>query len=154
MYYNPTLISYKHYHFLIMAAPAQRGLRKFLKDLKKNKVELLVRCCGLTYDEDALAPLGIAREKIKFDDGMLPSDDVVNNWLKIVDDFFDAPDAVKSDEPKKVIAVHCLSGLDRAPLLVAMALAHKGMKVQVAVKVIQHERKNAISQTQECYIYE
>ena len=147
MYFNPTLISFRHYHFLIMAAPAQKGLRRFLKDLKKNRVELLVRCCGLTYDEDALAPLGIVREKIKFADGQLPSDEVVNDWLKIVDNFFDAPGAIRSDEPKKVIAVHCISGLDRAPLLVAMALAHKGMNVQIAVKVIKHKRENAITTT-------
>ena len=59
MHFQPTLISYKHYHFLIMAAPAHKGVKKFVKDLKKNNVELLVRCCGLTYDEDALARAGI-----------------------------------------------------------------------------------------------
>ena len=145
MYVSPTLISFKHYHFLIIAAPCNKGMRKWLSDLKKNNVWLLVRCCGLTYNEDALAPLGIAIEKIKFGESELPTDEVVDGWLKIVDNFFNKPGVVRSEEPKKVIAVHCITGLDRAPLLVAMALAHKGMKVRVAVEVIQHERKDAIT---------
>lgn len=82
---------------------------------------------------------------MKFDEGKLPSDKLVSDWLKVVDEFFDSPNASKSEHPNKVIAVHCISGLSRAPLLVAMALAHKGMQTQIAVKVIREGKKGAIT---------
>merc|ERR1712232_328949 len=154
MYFNPSLISFKHYHFLICAAPGETEVKKFIKDLKKNNVQLLVRCCGLTYNEDELKPCGIEVEKFKFPEGDLPNDNIVGNFLTVVDKFFDSPDAEKSDQPDRVIGVHCVTGLSRAPLLVAMALAHKGMDIQIAVKVIRKERKAAIDYTQETYIYE
>ena len=154
MYFEPTLVSYKHYHFLIMSAPDKRGMNKFIKILKKNKVHLLVRCCGLTYDEDQITAQGIMLHTAKFSDGMIPNDDIVNKWLNVVDDFFDASDSDKSLAPDRVIGVHCISGIGRSPLLVAMALAQKGMQVRIAVKVIRENKKDALNFTQECYILE
>ena len=96
-------------------------------------------------------------------DGHPPSKEVIKKWLKIVDDFFDNPCTKKDtvvtkqeidEETKEVskkilsrrqssvnqekrIAVHCVSGLGRAPLLVALALIHKG---KPAVDVIHEIR--------------
>ena len=49
----------------------------------------IVRSCEKTYSEDEIRAKGIDVTELKFDDGKLPTQDVIDQWLKIVDDFFD-----------------------------------------------------------------
>ncbi|CDW83572.1 UNKNOWN [Stylonychia lemnae] len=75
-------------------------MKKCIKDLKTNKVKLLVRTCEKTYDEKLIKEAGIDIQVIKikiltplqehqFPDGHLPSKETIQQWLKLVDDFFD-----------------------------------------------------------------
>ena len=89
MYYQPTQISYEHYHFTIMTAPDQKSMRNYVRDLKKNKVKILVKSCETEYSGDMLVKEGIELQELIFEDGRLPSKDVTKRWLEIVDDFFD-----------------------------------------------------------------
>ena len=76
MYYQPTPISWGHYHFLIMSAPDDHSMKKCLRvssrktnswtqDLKTNNVQKLVRSCECTYSEDELHKAGISVEVSK-----------------------------------------------------------------------------------------
>ena len=91
MYYQPTQISYDHYHFLIMSAPDSKSMRTCVKDLKRNNVKILVKSCETDYTAETLVKEGIQLEELIFEDGRLPSQDLINKWLKIVDDFSDDP---------------------------------------------------------------
>ena len=91
MYYTPTQISYEHYHFLVMSAPDQKSMKLFIKDLKKNNVQLLVKSCEkVGYTTEQLAAEGIEVQELVFKDGSIPDQDVIDKWLRLVDNFFDS----------------------------------------------------------------
>jgi len=69
MYYQPTPINWNNYHFLIMSAPDNDSMNKCIKDLKANKVKMLVRTCEKTYDEQPLRDGGIDVMELQFPDG-------------------------------------------------------------------------------------
>lgn len=46
------------------------------------------------------------------------------------------------------IGVHCVTGLGRAPVLVAVALVELGMKYEDAVELIRKKRRGAINAKQ------
>ena len=54
MYYQPTQISYEHYHFLIMSVTDEKSMKIFVKDMKKNNVKVIVKTCEAGYSTDAL----------------------------------------------------------------------------------------------------
>lgn len=81
----------------------------------------------------------------QFDDGAAPPKDVVQSWL----------DLLKSriqENPGSTIAIHCVAGLGRAPVLVALALIESGMKYEDAVDYIRRRRRGAINSKQLQYL--
>jgi len=150
---------------------------------------MLVRSCEGTYSEEELTKAHIKVEvsiscfifqELIFPDGQLPSSAIINKWLKIVDEFFDGPNANHNVVPLEVkeeskdaessqlrkktnpsassnerrIGVHCVAGLGRAPLLVALALVNKGCTPVNTIELIRKNRKGALNVIQANYILE
>ena len=90
MYYQPTKIDWGHYHFLIMSAPDQKSMKTCIKDLQKNDVKLMIKSCETTYSHDKFEKADIKVQELLFSDGQLPPKELIDKWLKIVDDFFDS----------------------------------------------------------------
>lgn len=55
---------------------------------------------------------------------------VIEKWLTLTKETF-------KTHPEGCIAVHCVAGLGRAPVLVALALMEAGMKYEDAVELIR-----------------
>ena len=64
-----------------------------------------------------------------FEDGASPPQEVISRWLDLVESQSDS-----------CIAVHCVAGLGRAPVLVAIALIEYGMDPVAAVTFIRQRR--------------
>jgi protein tyrosine phosphatase type IVA len=75
----------------------------------------------------------------------VPSRTKTSQWLKIVRETFLID---SEEETKQCIAVHCLAGLGRAPVLVAIALIEFGMEPSSAISHIRKSRQGALNSQQ------
>uniref|UniRef100_A0A5F9D6C9 Protein tyrosine phosphatase type IVA 3 n=1 Tax=Oryctolagus cuniculus TaxID=9986 RepID=A0A5F9D6C9_RABIT len=114
-------------------------------DLKKYGATTVVRVCEVTYDKAPLEKDGITVVDWPFDDGAPPPGKVVDDWLSLLKAKF-------CDDPGSCVAVHCVAGLGRAPVLVALALLESGMKYEDAVQFIRQKRRGAINSKQLTYL--
>ena len=67
---------------------------------------------------------GVTVSELSFTDGSAPTQEIVDKWLCLVSKEF-------LSDPDTCIGVHCVTGLGRAPVLVATALIELGMKYEV-----------------------
>uniref|UniRef100_G1SW28 protein-tyrosine-phosphatase n=1 Tax=Oryctolagus cuniculus TaxID=9986 RepID=G1SW28_RABIT len=80
-----------------------------------------------------------------FEDGAPPANQIVDDWLNLVKIKF-------PEKPGCCIAVHCIAGLGRAPVLVAVALIEGGMKYEDAVQFIRQKWQGAFNRKQLLYL--
>ncbi|XP_021485033.1 protein tyrosine phosphatase type IVA 2-like isoform X1 [Meriones unguiculatus] len=137
----PVEICYENMRFLITSNPNSATMQKFTEELKTYGVKTLVRVCEATYDKVIVEQLGIRVLDLPYDDGAPPPNEVVYNWLELLKSRF-------QEEPGSCVAVHCVSGLGRAPVLVALALIESGMKNEDAVHFIRQKRRGAFNTKQ------
>jgi len=142
---RPTFLENKNSRFLIMDAPTDANLPVYMEVMSKKNVRIVVRACEGTYSTAPLVKAGIKVVELSFPDGDPPPDDVVTKWLELVREEFSKPE-------QTTIAVHCVAGLGRAPVLVAIALIEMGMDPMEAIAYIRKRRRGAINARQLKYI--
>ncbi|XP_062889621.1 protein tyrosine phosphatase type IVA 2-like [Mobula hypostoma] len=141
----PVEIRSESMRFLITHNPTDATLNKFTEELKKYGVTTLVRVCEATYDKAPVEKEGIRVLDWPFDDGAPPPTQIVDDWLNLLRERF-------HNDPGCCIAVHCVAGLGRAPVLVALALIESGMKYEDAVQFIRQKRRGAFNSKQLLYL--
>jgi len=151
---KPTLIEVgSKLRFLIMDAPRQGNLHLYIKEMRKHSVTDLVRVCEPTYQTGELQTAGIAVHNMEYPDGHSPPRDVIDSWLKVVDKVFYNSAAEDHERTRPCIAVHCVAGLGRAPVMVAIALIEfDDMDPVDAVTLIRRHRRGAINEKQLLYL--
>uniref|UniRef100_A0A7S2R809 protein-tyrosine-phosphatase n=1 Tax=Mucochytrium quahogii TaxID=96639 RepID=A0A7S2R809_9STRA len=134
---------------VITDAPSNLTMEQFLHELISLKVKHVARACEPTYDTSALESAGIKVHDFQFKDGGPPSVEVRDQWLDLVESCF-LGKQIADDEK---ISVHCIAGLGRAPVLVAIALIEFcGMEPVEAVDYIRTQRRGAINIKQLSYL--
>ncbi|XP_040211124.1 protein tyrosine phosphatase type IVA 3 [Rana temporaria] len=141
----PVEVCYKNMRFLITHNPTNATLNTFIEDLKKYGATTVVRVCEITYDKTPLEKDGITVMDWPFDDGAPPPTKIVDDWLNLLKAKF-------CEDPGCCVAVHCVAGLGRAPVLVALALIESGMKYEDAIQFIRQKRRGAINSKQLTYL--
>jgi len=141
----PSEIEYKNMKFLITDRPNDSNMSLYVEELNKHAVHDVVRVCEPTYKVDQLTESGIHVTDLVFDDGTAPPSQIVEDWLGLLRTRY-------QDEPGSTIAVHCVAGLGRAPVLVAIALMEQGLRYEDAVELIRKKRRGAINAKQLCYL--
>lgn len=140
---QPTLIESGKLAFLVMDAPTDETLPMYLKTAELQNVGTWVRCCEeSSYDEAPLRARGIQILDLSFPDGEAPPKPLISKWLELCLNY------------DRTIAVHCVAGLGRAPLLVAIALIESGCDAMEAVEIIRRRRRGAINRLQLQYLQE
>mmetsp|Transcript_11189 Transcript_11189/g.22026 ORF Transcript_11189/g.22026 Transcript_11189/m.22026 type:complete len:164 (+) Transcript_11189:40-531(+) len=133
-----TMVEWGECRFLITDSPKYSEELDYAKRLKKLHVRKLVRTCELTYSEQVIRDAGIEIYEMYFNDGATPPRSMIQQWFSIVNE------NMKSEE-QSFVAVHCMAGLGRAPLLVALALIEAGADYLTAVSLIREKRRGAIN---------
>lgn len=141
----PSEIEFKNMKFLITDRPNDSNMTGYVEELCKHEVHDVVRVCEPTYKVDQLENNGITVTDLVFDDGTAPPVEIVEEWLGLLRCCF-------RERPGSTIAVHCVAGLGRAPVLVAIALMELGMKYEDAVELIRTKRRGAINAKQLTYL--
>jgi len=136
----PSFVEYKTVRFLIFDAPTDANIELYIKELKDNNVTHLIRACDPSYSTEKLQQAGIEVHEMPFADGGSPTDSVVSHWLRVC--------KVAFKQKGAAIGVHCVAGLGRAPVLVAVALIEQGLKYDDAVSLVREKRRGAINQKQ------
>ncbi|KAI9472358.1 MAG: protein-tyrosine phosphatase-like protein [Benjaminiella poitrasii] len=154
---TPTYIEYNGLRFLIVDAPSSNNLPLYLKEFERWNVTDVVRCCEATYPKEPLNEKDIQVHDFVFADGEAPPGPIVDAWLQLIETRFkQGNDADNNNEDKAAIkpciATHCVAGLGRAPVLVAIALIEDGMQPLDAVSYIRERRRGAINKKQLKYI--
>lgn len=115
--------------------------------MKAAGVKELVRACECHYASARVEAAGIRVHDMPFTDGDPPPDDVIRRWLALC-----AATFAKGNPGKQAVSVHCVAGLGRAPVLVAIALIEDGMEPLEAVQKIRAKRRGAINAKQLQYL--
>ncbi|KAI7898534.1 protein-tyrosine phosphatase-like protein [Cokeromyces recurvatus] len=145
---TPTYLEYHGLRFLIVDAPSSNNLPLYLQEFERWNVTDVVRCCEATYSKELLHEKHIQVHDFVFADGEAPPSHIVDAWLQLIETRFKDQD----EERKPSIAIHCVAGLGRAPVLVAIALIEDGMQPLDAVSYIRERRRGAINKKQLKYI--
>lgn len=107
----------------------------------------LVRVCEPTYSADHLQAESIRVHDWPFEDGSAPPAEVIEKWFQLLRDTF------SNDQlPEPCVSVHCVAGLGRAPVLVALALMELGMRYEDAIEEIRKKRRGAINSKQLAFL--
>lgn len=137
----PAEIDYKGFKFLITDRPSDQNILTYIQELKKHNVRAVVRVCEPSYQTAELQSEGIDVYDLVYDDGTFPPAEVVDEWFKLLKKQF-------HENPDACVAVHCVAGLGRAPVMVALALIELGLKYEEAVELIREKRRGAINAKQ------
>lgn len=143
---KPSIISCAGFKFIIMDAPSRHNAEDYAEGLKAHNAKYLVRTCEPMYDDAVFVSRGIQIEELYFTDGAAPPRHIIVKWIDIVRETFVENGKLKyKGDNIPSIAVHCLAGLGRAPVLVAIALIEAGLDYQDAVKHIRKNRHGALN---------
>ena len=136
----------KTLRLLILDAPSPSNLANYINALQNAGVKHLVRVCAQRYRADVVELANIKCHAWPFEDGSPPPSATIDQWLALLDSEIRG---VGADGRCPLIAIHCVAGLGRAPILVAVALVEYGMFAPLdAVGYIRERRKGAINQVQ------
>lgn len=165
---RPAVIEHGSYRFVVSDAPTDSNLSSYLDFMKRKSVVALVRACEPTYDKTPLEAAGIKVVELPFADGLAPPENVITSWLALVASTFEGNGSGSSNNNSKkssskdskssksdikaAIAVHCVAGLGRAPVLVCLALIESGMGWMEAVELVRKKRRGALNLTQLKYL--
>lgn len=137
------LIPYSnHLQFLIMDCPTNSSLPHYMKHFRSLNVTHVVRLCEPTYSTKYLEAENILVHDFTFKDGLSPPQNILRQWLQLVHH------QDSSSSKMSTIAVHCVAGIGRAPLLVAIALIDSGSPLENAVALIRQRKRGAFDPRQ------
>ncbi|KAI8814758.1 protein-tyrosine phosphatase-like protein [Cladochytrium replicatum] len=144
-----SVVEYRHIRFLIHDCPTEANLHFYLSQYAKYNVRDVVRVCDATYSTTPLVDLGIQVYDLPFPDGGVPNTtSIIAPFLGLCEARFGAL-ARSVDTPAScTIAIHCVAGLGRAPIMAAIALIEAGMKPLEAVDHIRRARRGSFNSVQ------
>jgi len=102
--------------FVITDCPTNQSVDIYIEAFRLHHVVTIVSLCVSAYDKSLFDEFGSVIE-LPITDGDIPNEKTIKEWIILINDLF-----FRGDNLRSSIAVHCLAGLGRAPLMVAIGL--------------------------------
>ncbi|KAJ3128263.1 Protein tyrosine phosphatase type IVA 1 [Nowakowskiella sp. JEL0407] len=137
------------FQFVILDCPSDDTLPDYIPILRQYNVTHLLRLTEKSmYDPTPLIQeLNIAvHDNFSFEDGSVPSEELIEQYRALLDSLT-LSDPTHT-ESKTTIAIHCISGIGRAPVLVAISLIDAGIDSLDAVEYVRKQRRGAFNKKQ------
>jgi protein tyrosine phosphatase type 4A len=151
---RPSLIEVSNYRFLVIDTPSRHNVQDYIEVLRHYNAVVLVRTCESLYDDEQFISHGIQTavssiQALYYNDGTAPPKHIIREWLGLVKACFARS---KLDGSRPCIAVHCMAGLGRAPVMVAIALIEAGLDYLSVVVLIREKRRGSLNENQLNYL--
>ncbi|KAF5404458.1 Tyrosine phosphatase type IVA 2 [Paragonimus heterotremus] len=143
-----TPIEYKGISLIIMDSPSKSTVPYFVEECRRHNVSDIVRVCEDRYPTEEFEKAGIKIHHWEFSDGSPPPDNILTDWFNLLRGRLHKNTAAATGP----IAVHCVAGYGRAPVLVAVALMELGMPCADAIELIRNKRSGAFNDRQLAYL--
>jgi len=144
-------VSHNKQRFVISSQPQDCTMTQYVESCQKNNVRHLVCASQPTYDSSPVTKMEVNYVAIPFPDGHPPPDEVVEEWLSLCDHCKEI-NAKRDEVSMDAIAVHCIAGLGRSPVLVGIALIEDGLDFQSAIDLICAARHGALNTQQKVFL--
>ena len=139
-----TFVEFENHRFLIMDAPNDANVHLYIKEMNQVSCADCVRVCEATYEASTIAKAGVTVHDLPFTDGESPPAGTLAKWLDIVDAVAQRNKTAAANPAtnptvktgsnigekkgrRSAIAIHCIAGLGRAPMMVAIAFIESGL---------------------------
>ena len=137
----PSLITLGELGFVLVDSPSNDTIVHYAAQLTACGGKVWVRCCEEpSFDEASAAAHGLEVHECVFPDGMPPSPALIERWLAL---------CARRDGP---VAVQCVAGLGRAPVLAAIAFMEAGLPATEAISLIRRHRRGALNRKQTAWL--
>jgi len=137
---NINIISYGGFKYVVSPSPNPSSICDYKDFLLSNGVTTIVKLCKEKLYDDSDNIIDIPLE-----DGATPDEQTIKRWVEII------------KNEKKVrsgIAVHCVSGLGRAPLFVCVGLIKvEKMNALDAVALVRSKIPHALNSRQLKFVF-
>lgn len=128
-------------NYILSSCPT--NIEQYSRILKNNNVKYLVNFSENKYDT-SLIDKSIIYKEIFIEDGQVPNCDKLEEWRILCEE------CIKEN---KNIALHCVSGMGRAPTMLCISLIDNENYSSVdAIQLIRDKRKGAINSLQLKYL--
>lgn len=133
------------FRIIIMDAPSDANSAAYVKELQTWGVTDVVRTCEPTYSPTVFENAGIRVREMMFPDGNEPPKEILETWVELLRMRYLSRDQGEAG----IVAVHCVAGLGRAPVMAAVALMEiTSVDPMDAVDIIRAKQKGAINARQ------
>jgi len=129
--------------FVITDCPSNETLPAYVDVFATENVKDLIRISqNDVYDKNTLEKEGIrVWDDLKFEDGSVPSAPIVAKLRNIIRYI-----VLRGQSPG--LAIHCVSGIGRAPLFATMTLIDYGMDPLDAIELVRSKRRGSLNRKQ------
>jgi len=132
---------------IIMDSPNDTNASMYVTELKALGVTDVVRTCERTYSPEPFEKEGIQVHDMMFPDGAAPPQEIIQRWLDLISERY------RGKTHPGIVAVHCVAGLGRAPVMAAVALIEvTGIDADDAIIKIRAKNKGALNVMQLNYL--
>jgi len=146
--FNYSVVNELGMKFVISRTPMNDTIQRYIDLWQSEGVKNVVRICNSSiYDTAPLKEVGITVHEMEFKDGTNPSSELIRRWMDLVNTVFPKKGAAPP-EAGTAIAVHCVAGMGRAPMMVIIALIERGMDNKEAIKRVREIRGKCLNDKQ------